>query len=86
LAQEKPRARQLGAAYIAGSASVHLRNHFLGKELTYRPLVYCWRGGQRSRSQIQFVDKFDLYLQVPGNHPEGDRLLSFHPARRMAGL
>jgi len=46
----KPRARQLGAAYISANTSKHLLQHFLGKELTYKPLIYCWRGGQRSRS------------------------------------
>ena len=45
----KPRARQLGAAYISANTSQHLLQHFLGKELTYKPLIYCWRGGQRSR-------------------------------------
>jgi len=45
----KPRARQLGAAYISANTSQHLLKHFLGKELTYKPLIYCWRGGQRSR-------------------------------------
>jgi len=47
---EKHLARQLGAAYISANTSRFLKQHFYGKDLTYRPLVYCWRGGQRSRS------------------------------------
>jgi len=47
---EKHLARQLGAAYISGNTARFLKQHFFGKELTHRPLVYCWRGGQRSRS------------------------------------
>jgi len=46
----KPRARQVGAAYISANISTHLTQHFLGKDLTYKPLIYCWRGGHRSRS------------------------------------
>ena len=28
----------------------HILEHFTSKAGNYRPLVYCWRGGQRSRS------------------------------------
>lgn len=44
------RARREGAALITRNAAHHLDNHFAGKEKTYRPLLYCWRGGQRSFS------------------------------------
>ncbi len=43
-------ARRAGAALIARNAAQHLEGHFAGKPPVYRPLVYCWRGGQRSSS------------------------------------
>lgn len=44
------KARKLGAAYVSANIGQHLQTHFANKENDYAPLVYCWRGGQRSRS------------------------------------
>ncbi len=41
-------ARKTGAAIISRNIAAHLDTHFAGKPRDYRPLVYCWRGGQRS--------------------------------------
>ncbi len=41
-------ARRIGAALVARNAARHLEGHLAGKGPGYRPLVYCWRGGQRS--------------------------------------
>ena len=43
-------ARKLGAALISRNISRHLEAHFADKPRAYRPLIYCWRGGQRSQS------------------------------------
>ncbi|MEO0949186.1 MAG: tRNA 2-selenouridine(34) synthase MnmH, partial [Cyanobacteria bacterium J06641_5] len=43
-------ARKLGAALVSKNISCHLKTHFANKDKSYRPLVYCWRGGQRSNS------------------------------------
>ncbi len=43
-------ARKIGAALVFANLSRHLTEHFGTKEKDYRPLVYCWRGGQRSGS------------------------------------
>jgi tRNA 2-selenouridine synthase len=43
-------ARIEGASYISEHISYYLRSHFSQKPKTYRPLIYCWRGGNRSRS------------------------------------
>lgn len=43
-------ARKVGAALVSRNIAVHLEAHFSGKGRDYRPLVYCWRGGQRSGS------------------------------------
>lgn len=44
------RARRMGAALVARNAAHHLEGYLAGKPASYRPLVYCWRGGQRSGS------------------------------------
>ena len=43
-------ARKVGAALVAKNLSEHLTHHFADKAKDYHPLIYCWRGGQRSRS------------------------------------
>lgn len=43
-------AKRLGAALVTANVSRHLAGHFADKPRDYRPLVYCWRGGQRSQS------------------------------------
>ena len=44
------RARKIGAALVARNAARHLEGYLADKPGGYRPLVYCWRGGQRSGS------------------------------------
>jgi tRNA 2-selenouridine synthase len=43
-------ARKLGAALVARNAARHLEGPLSAMEGGWRPLVYCWRGGQRSGS------------------------------------
>lgn len=43
-------ARKIGAALVAKNASIHLQGALAEKPGGWRPLVYCWRGGQRSGS------------------------------------
>lgn len=43
-------ARKLGAALVARNAAAHLQGPLADKTGGWRPLVYCWRGGQRSGS------------------------------------
>lgn len=49
--QEAPfRARKIGAALVARNAAAHLEGPLADKPGGWKPLVYCWRGGQRSGS------------------------------------
>ncbi len=41
-------ARKLGAALVARNAARHLEGPLADLPGSWRPLVYCWRGGQRS--------------------------------------
>jgi tRNA 2-selenouridine synthase len=43
-------ARKVGAALVARNAAHHLETALADKPGGWRPLVYCWRGGQRSGS------------------------------------
>lgn len=60
----KFRARKLGAAYVARNAARHIEGHFAGKDGGYRPLVYCWRGGQRSGSLATILDQIGWRVSV----------------------
>lgn len=48
-------ARKLGAALVARNIARHLDTHGPGLGKTWRPLVYCWRGGQRSGAMNWFL-------------------------------
>ena len=41
-------ARKAGAALIAKNIAHHLETRFRDRPKSWRPLIYCWRGGQRS--------------------------------------
>lgn len=41
-------AKKLGAALVSKNIARHIEDHLLDKPKSWRPLVYCWRGGQRS--------------------------------------
>lgn len=43
-------AKKIGAALVSRNIAHHLETHFADKPKKYRPLVYCWRGGNRSGS------------------------------------
>jgi tRNA 2-selenouridine synthase len=43
-------ARRLGAALISANVSEHIQTHMMHQDVDYAPLLYCWRGGMRSRS------------------------------------
>lgn len=43
-------ARKIGAALVAKNAAIHLQGPLADRPGGWRPLVYCWRGGQRSGS------------------------------------
>jgi tRNA 2-selenouridine synthase len=41
-------ARKVGAALVAKNIADHLQTRFNNHPKSWRPLIYCWRGGQRS--------------------------------------
>lgn len=48
-------ARKLGAAMVARNIARHLDTHAAEMPKSWKPLVYCWRGGQRSGAMNWFL-------------------------------
>ena len=48
-------AKKTGAALVAKNVSRHIDALFKGKDKSWRPLVYCWRGGKRSGAMAHIL-------------------------------
>ncbi|UWR26047.1 tRNA 2-selenouridine(34) synthase MnmH [Sulfitobacter sp. S223] len=51
------RARKVGAALVAANAAQHLQGELAEMKGDWQPLVYCWRGGQRSGAFATILDQ-----------------------------
>lgn len=51
------RARRVGAAMIARNVARHLEGALAGKDGGFQPLIYCWRGGQRSHAMATILSQ-----------------------------
>lgn len=45
-------AKRRGAILAARNIARHIESAFIDRPASWRPLVYCWRGGKRSRSMV----------------------------------
>ena len=43
-------AKKIGAALVSENIARHLKDRFLDRPKSWKPLIYCWRGGDRSGS------------------------------------
>jgi tRNA 2-selenouridine synthase len=94
--QESPfKARKIGAALVARNAAQHIEEHLMGHDGGWRPLVYCWRGGQRSGSFAAILQQIGWRAEVLGGgyrtwrrHVSGSLYDAVLPYRilRLAGL
>jgi len=50
-------AKKTGAALVSRHIAEHLERHFAAKAADYKPLIYCWRGGNRSGSMAHVLQK-----------------------------
>ena len=57
-------ARKLGAALVAQNAARHLLGPLADKPGDWQPLVYCWRGGQRSGSFATILRQIGWRVEV----------------------
>ncbi len=48
-------AKRVGGAMVAANLARHIREKFADKPSTWKPMVYCWRGGMRSGSMTTWL-------------------------------
>jgi tRNA 2-selenouridine synthase len=50
-------AKKLGAALVAKNIALHIEDLWIDQPREWRPLIYCWRGGNRSGSMAHILAK-----------------------------
>ena len=50
-------AKKLGAALVSRNIANHLENYLLELPREWRPLIYCWRGGERSGAFTHILNR-----------------------------
>ncbi|WP_114653001.1 tRNA 2-selenouridine(34) synthase MnmH [Polynucleobacter necessarius] len=50
-------AKKLGAAYVSRNIANHLENSLIDFSREWRPLIYCWRGGERSGAFTHILNR-----------------------------
>jgi tRNA 2-selenouridine synthase len=64
-------AKKVGAALVARNIAHHIGATFLDKPRDWKPLVYCWRGGNRSGSMVHILSKIGWpAVQLDGGYRE----------------
>jgi len=68
--QESPfAAKKLGAALVSRNIANHLEQHFLELPREWRPLMYCWRGGERSGAFTHILNRIGWKaMQLEGGY------------------
>ncbi len=62
-------AKKIGAALVAKNVARHLEENWLGMPREWKPLVYCWRGGNRSGSMATILAKVGWpVIQLDGGY------------------
>ncbi len=57
-------ARKIGGALVARNTAAHLDGPLSDHKGDWQPLVYCWRGGQRSRAFATILDQVGWRVQL----------------------
>jgi len=57
-------ARRAGAAMVARNIAAHLQDALKDRDGSFRPLVHCWRGGQRSGAMATVMDQVGWTVTV----------------------
>lgn len=62
-------AKKIGAALVSRNIAQYLEGYLANKPKSYRPLVYCWRGGSRSGSLTHILQKIGFgAVQLDGGY------------------
>lgn len=71
------KARKIGAALVARNVAAHLEGPLSEKDGGWRPLIYCWRGGQRSGSFASILTQIGWRAEtVVGGYRSWRRLVT----------
>lgn len=57
-------ARRSGAVMVARNIAAHLEGALADRDGSFRPLVHCWRGGQRSGAMVTVMDQIGWPVTV----------------------
>ncbi len=57
-------AQKIGAALVAQNISRHILAHVMDKPKSWKPLVYCWRGGKRSNSLALILGQIGFHVTL----------------------
>lgn len=57
-------AKRAGAALVAQNIATHLQQSLADKPRNWRPMVYCWRGGQRSGAMAQILSDIGWHVKL----------------------
>ena len=57
-------ARRIGAAKVARNIAAHLEGALAGRPSGFAPLIYCWRGGQRSHAMATVLSQVGWPVSV----------------------
>ena len=69
-------AKRIGAAYVAENIAHHLVHSFDNRPKNWRPLIMCWRGGQRSGAMTLILRKIGWdATQLHGGYKEYRKLV-----------
>ena len=62
-------AKKLGASYVSQNIARHLQNELLDHPREWRPLIYCWRGGERSGAFTHILNRIGWKaMQLEGGY------------------
>ena len=79
-------ARKMGAAMAARNIADHILQRAMDKPRTWRPLVYCWRGGQRSGSLSLVLDQIGFRVHIVQGGYKAFRAATVADTARLAAL
>ena len=70
-------AKKLGAALVAQNIANHLEHYFRDHPRDWKPLIYCWRGGNRSGAMAHILAKIGWPVhQLDGGYKEYRRFIT----------
>lgn len=56
-------AKKIGAALVAKNIALHIEQQFIDKPRNWKPLIYCWRGGNRSGAMAHILAKIGWHAE-----------------------